>query len=339
MKIAVLGAGGWGTALAILLRTNNHYVTLWSYESCYAEEINQHHKNSSFLPGVKIPDDIIATVDIQSAIEKKDVLIFAVPSQFIRSVAEKINSTNLSNIIIVNVAKGIEKHTMKTMSKVLIEVLPTASENNIATLSGPSHAEEVGKNIPTAVVAASKNMNVARTVQQLFMNPSFRVYTNNDILGVELGGSLKNVIAVAAGIIDGAGYGDNTKAALMTRGMAEISRLGIAMGANPHTFAGLSGIGDLFVTCMSHHSRNRYVGEQIGKGRKLKEVLDEMVMVAEGVDTTRSTVELSKKYNVELPIVLEVYRMLFEDKNPHVSMEELMTRTAKEELVLPIFEW
>ena len=339
MNIAVFGAGSWGTALSIILQKNGHAVTLWSLESQFADEINQRHQNSTFLPGITLPHEIIATTDIGEAADAKDAVVFAAPSQFIRSVAEGIRDRDLGNLICVNVAKGIEQHTLRTMSEVLHEVLPSLPEKHIATLSGPSHAEEVSKNIPTAVVAASTDLDTAKTVQRLFMNPTFRVYANNDIRGVELGGSVKNVIAIAAGIIDGAGYGDNTKAALMTRGMAEISRLGVTMGANPHTFAGLSGIGDLFVTCMSRHSRNRYVGEQIGKGRRLREVLSEMVMIAEGVDTTRSTVELSKKYKVELPIVMEVFKMLFEDKNPRASMDELMTRTAKEEIKLPLMEW
>jgi glycerol-3-phosphate dehydrogenase (NAD(P)+) len=204
----------------------------------------------------------------------------------------------------------------------------------VAALSGPSHAEEVCRDIPTAVVAAAMDIQVAKSIQRTFMNRTFRVYTNTDLRGVELGGALKNVIAVAAGISDGVGYGDNTKAALMTRGIAEITRLGVAMGANPHTFSGLSGVGDLFVTCMSRHSRNRYVGEQIGKGRPLKDILKEMVMVAEGVETARSTTELSQKYNIQMPIFFEVHKMLFEGKNPHVAVEELMTRDAREELEL-----
>ncbi len=259
-------------------------------------------------------------------------MVFAVPSQFLRSVAVQASGIDFSQTLIVHVAKGIEHHSLKTMSEVLNEVLPTAKPAMVAALSGPSHAEEVSQNIPTAVVAAAIDMQVAKSIQQLFMNRTFRVYTNTDLRGVELGGALKNVIAIAAGISDGAGYGDNTKAALMTRGIAEITRLGVAMGANPHTFSGLSGVGDLFVTCMSRHSRNRYVGEQIGKGRRLIDVLKEMVMVAEGVETARSTAELSQKFKVQMPIFIEVHKMLFEGKNPHVAVEELMTRDAKEEL-------
>ncbi|MGD0339055.1 MAG: NAD(P)H-dependent glycerol-3-phosphate dehydrogenase [Bacteroidota bacterium] len=332
MNVAVIGAGSWGTALSVLLWKNGHTVRLWTYSQEYADEITNHHENLSFLPGIKIPEEILVTTDFVEAAANKDMVVFAVPTQFLRSVATQAAGIDFSKTLIVHVAKGIEHHSLKTMSEVLIEVIPTAAPNRVATLSGPSHAEEVSRNIPTAVVAAATNGQVAKSIQQFFMNRTFRVYTNTDLRGVELGGALKNVIAIAAGISDGAGYGDNTKAALMTRGIAEITRLGVAMGANPHTFSGLSGVGDLFVTCMSRHSRNRFVGEQIGKGRRLDDVLKEMVMIAEGVETARSTTELSQKYKVGMPIFFEVHKMLFEGKNPHVAVEELMTRDAKEEL-------
>jgi len=332
MNVTVLGAGSWGTALAILLQKNGHTVGLWTYSPHYADEIIHHRENLSFLPGIKIPEEITVTTDIIEATTRKDLIVVAVPSQFIRSIAGQAAGIDLSRTLVVHVAKGIEHHTLKTMSEVLIEVWPTVIPGAVAALSGPSHAEEVSRNIPTAVVAATKDLKVAKSIQQIFMNRTFRVYTNTDLRGVELGGALKNVIAVAAGISDGAGYGDNTKAALMTRGIAEITRLGVAMGANPHTFSGLSGVGDLFVTCMSRHSRNRYVGEQIGRGRGLDDILKEMVMVAEGVETARSTTELSLKFSVEMPIFIEVHKMLFEGKNPHTAVEELMTRDAREEL-------
>lgn len=332
MKAAVLGAGSWGTALSILLRKNGHTVKLWTYSPEYAAEIETYRENVSFLPGIQIPQDISVMTDISEAAAGNDLVVFAVPSQFLRSIAGQAAHIDFSKTLIVHVAKGIEHHSLKTMSEVLADVLPTSLQHQIATISGPSHAEEVSRNIPTAVVAAASDRQVAVAIQQFFMNKVFRVYTNTDLRGVELGGALKNVIAIAAGISDGAGYGDNTKAALMTRGIAEITRLGVAMGANPHTFSGLSGVGDLFVTCMSRHSRNRFVGEQVGKGRQLDDVLKEMVMVAEGVETARSTTELSQKYNIQMPIFVEVHRMLFEGKNPHIAVEELMTRDAKEEL-------
>ncbi len=334
MNVTVLGAGGWGTALAILLQKNGHTVGLWTYSPEYADEIIHYHENISFLPGIRIPEEISVTTDIVEATTRKDLVVVAVPSQFIRSIAGHAAGSDFSQTLVVHVTKGIEHHTLKTISEVLVEVWPTVVPGKIAALSGPSHAEEVCRDIPTAVVAAATDIQVAKSIQRMFMNRTFRVYTNTDLRGVELGGALKNVIAVAAGISDGAGYGDNTKAALMTRGIAEITRLGVAMGANAHTFSGLSGIGDLFVTCMSRHSRNRHVGEQIGKGRPLDDILKEMVMVAEGVETARSTTELSQKYNVQMPIFSEVHKMLFEGKNPHVAVEELMTRDAREELEL-----
>jgi glycerol-3-phosphate dehydrogenase (NAD(P)+) len=334
MNVTVLGAGSWGTALSILLQKNAHTVGLWTYSQEYADEIIHHHENISFLPGIRIPEEISVTTDIVEATTSKDLVVVAVPSQFIRSIARQSADVDFSKTLVVHVAKGIEHHTLKTISEVLVEVWPTVVPGNVAALSGPSHAEEVCRDIPTAVVAAAIDLQVAKSIQRTFMNRTFRVYTNTDLRGVELGGALKNVIAVAAGISDGAGYGDNTKAALMTRGIAEITRLGVAMGANPHTFSGLSGVGDLFVTCMSRHSRNRYVGEQIGKGRPLSNILKEMVMVAEGVETARSTTELSQKYTVQMPIFSEVHKMLFEGKNPHIAVEELMTRDAREELEL-----
>jgi len=259
------------------------------------------------------------------------MIVAAVPSQFLRSVIMKIAHLHLENTIICNVAKGIENNSLMTMSEVLEDVLKHERRENLTILSGPSHAEEVCRRIPTAVVSAGYKEKSAKIVQQAFMTRYFRVYLNEDIRGVELGGAIKNVIAVAAGISDGAGFGDNTKAAIMTRGIYEITRLGVKLGAQPRTFAGLSGIGDLIVTCMSRHSRNRYVGEEVGKGRKLQEVLKEMVMVAEGVASAQSVHQLSIKTGIEMPIVSEVYRVLYEGKDPHKATEELMTRDAKGE--------
>ena len=332
MRIAVLGAGSWGTTLAIVLANNMHEVSLWSYREKYTEVIRSTRENPSFLPGIRIPESISATSNLHKAVGESDMLVTAVPSQYLRSVMSQLETTSLESRIVVNVAKGIENGTLMTMSEMLHDVLPKLKQGNIATLSGPSHAEEVSQKIPTTVVAASADLQTSRMVQKAFMTPYFRVYASNDLRGVELGGSLKNVIAIAAGVIDGAKLGDNTKAALMTRGIAEITRLGIKLGAQERTFGGLSGIGDLMVTCMSRHSRNRHVGVEIGKGRKLDDILSEMVMVAEGVETTRSASELARKVGVEVPIVNEVYNMLFEGKSPHDACYDLMTRDPKGEI-------
>lgn len=331
MKIGVLGAGGWGTTLAILLNTNGHNVTLYEYKPDYAEILRQKRINEIYLPGVIIPDEIEITANLDEAVHQKHFIVLAIPTQYLRSVIEKIDFNLIKNSILVNVAKGIEISTLKRVSEIIKDVFPEISEEQISTLSGPSHAEEVARKIPTAVVVGSKSIETAKFVQNEFMNPYFRVYATTDIVGVELGGSLKNVIAIGAGICDGAGFGDNTKAAIMTRGIAEISRLGVALGARPETFSGLSGIGDVIVTCMSKYSRNRYVGEQIGKGKKLKEILAEMEMVAEGVPTAKSVYLLSQKTKVDVPICTEVYKVLYEDKDPILATTDLMTRQPKEE--------
>ncbi|MGQ9798375.1 MAG: NAD(P)H-dependent glycerol-3-phosphate dehydrogenase [Ignavibacterium sp.] len=329
MKVSVLGAGGWGTTLAVLLHFNGHNVTLWEYKKSYAKELSKLRENKIYLPGIIIPDEIRITSDLEESTSDKNIIVLAVPSQFLRKVVEKIDYHSIKNTILVSVSKGIEKETLMTMSQMIRDVHHRLSKEQIGVLSGPSHAEEVSKRIPTAVVAASVDKETSQTIQSVFMTSFFRVYKSTDILGVELGGAFKNVIAIGAGIIDGAGFGDNTKAAIMTRGIAEISRLGLVMGARPETFAGLSGMGDLIVTCISKHSRNRYVGEQIGKGRKLKEVLKSMEMVAEGVETTKSVNQLAAKYKVETPIANEVYQILFEDKDPIKATTDLMTRDMK----------
>ncbi len=331
MKIAVLGAGSWGTALAIILANNDHGVTLWSHKHQYADVIRTQRINPSFLPGITIPEQIDATSDLMASVSDCDMIVCAVPSQFLRSVIVRLNRLSLENVIVVNVAKGIETESLMTMSQMIHHALPDLPEKNVATLSGPSHAEEVSRKIATTVVAASTNLETSKVVQKTFMTPYFRVYASSDLKGVELGGSLKNVIAIAAGIVDGARLGDNTKAALMTRGIAEITRMGVALGAQPQTFWGLSGIGDLMVTCMSRHSRNRFIGVEIGKGRKLPDILSEMVMVAEGIETTRSANALAKKVGVEMPICAEVNMMLFEGKDPKQSTYDLMTRDPKGE--------
>lgn len=331
MKISVLGAGGWGTTLGILLHYNGHDVTLWEYRKSYANKLNKKRENIDLLPGIKIPKEINITNKLEDSTTEQHLIVLAVPSQFLRGAVKKIKFQNIKETILVSVAKGIEKNTLLTMSQMLQDVHPSLEDEQIGVLSGPSHAEEVAKMIPTTVTAASTSLDTAKSIQAAFMTSYFRVYSSTDILGVELGGALKNVIAIGAGIIDGAKFGDNTKAAIMTRGVAEISRLGLAMGARPETFAGLSGMGDLIVTCMSRHSRNRYVGEQIGAGKKLKQVLKSMEMVAEGVETSRSASQLAKKYDVETPITNEVYKILFEDKDPIKATTDLMTRDMKTE--------
>ncbi len=331
MKISVLGAGGWGTTLAILLHYNGHNVTLWEYKKGYARQLIKKRINTDYLPGIKIPKEILITSDIEESSDDKNLIVLAVPSQFLRNVVKKIHYQKIQDAILVSVSKGIEKKSLMTMSQMLKDVFPHINENQIGVISGPSHAEEVSQMVPTAVVAASVDIETSKAIQAAFMTSYFRVYASTDILGVELGGAFKNIIAIGAGIIDGAGFGDNTKAAIMTRGVAEISRLGLAMGARPETFAGLSGMGDLIVTCMSRHSRNRYVGEQIGKGKKLKEVLKSMEQVAEGVETTRSAKQLAAKIEIETPITNEVYKILFEDKDPVKATTDLMTRDMKTE--------
>jgi len=332
MRIAVLGAGSWGTTLAILLTDNSHQVALWSYSEEHADVMRRKRENPPFLPGIPIPESVAVTCDLDEAVYGCEMVVAAVPAQFLRSVIGSLRGHVPSDLLVVNVAKGIENGTLMTMSEMLRDALPDLPRENIATLSGPSHAEEVSRRIPTAVVVASTDIAAARRAQAAFMTPYFRVYESADLRGVELGGALKNVIAIAAGIIDGAQLGDNTKAAVMTRGIAEIARVGVALGAHARTFSGLSGIGDLMVTCMSRHSRNRYVGMEIGKGRKVADILGEMVMVAEGVATTQSAYELASRTGVEVPIITEVNRILFEDKDPLKACRDLMTRDPKGEM-------
>ncbi len=331
MKISVLGAGGWGTTLAILLHYNGHIVTLREYDKHYVKALNKARLNEKFLPGIKIPEEIKIIHDLEEATTNKNLIVLAVPSQFLRGVIKEVNFINIKDSILVSVAKGIENNSLMTMSQMIKDVFPQINSDQIGALSGPSHAEEVSRRIPTAVVAASQSIETSKSIQAAFITSYFRVYGSTDVCGVELGGAFKNIIAIGAGIVDGAKFGDNTKAAIMTRGIAEISRLGVAMGASPETFAGLSGMGDLIVTCMSRHSRNRYVGEQIGAGKKLKQVLKSMQMIAEGVETSRSATKLSKKNGIETPITDEVYKILFEDKDPVKATTDLMTRDMKME--------
>jgi glycerol-3-phosphate dehydrogenase (NAD(P)+) len=328
--IAVLGAGGWGTTLAILLCRNGHDVRLWEFFQDRAEKLLRERKNETFLPGIDIPEQILITNDQEEALRDAGMAVFALPSHLIRDLARQAAPLMPAVRIAVNVAKGLEKKTWKRMSQVLTEELPGGVR--VVTLSGPSHAEEVSREIPTAVVVASEEEAVNCRVQEIFLCSHFRVYTNTDIIGVELAGSLKNIIAIATGICDGLGYGDNTKGALITRGLAEISRLGLSLGAQEQTFAGLSGMGDLITTCTSRHSRNRYVGEQIGRGQKLGQVLSSMEMVAEGVNTAESGRALGRDRKVEMPITEQVYQVLFEEKDPQQAVNDLMTRDAKAEV-------
>lgn len=321
--IGVIGAGSWGVALSLLLYHNGHEVTVWSAleEEILMLSTNREHKEK--LAGVKLPLEIQFTTELKTAILNKDMLIMAVPSMFTRSTAHDMKEFVKEGQIIVNVAKGIEESTLMTLTQIIEDEIPQA---NAAALSGPSHAEEVGKGIPTTCVAGAKDKETAERIQSVFMNEVFRVYTSPDLLGIELGGALKNVIALAAGIADGLGYGDNTKAALITRGIAEIARLGTAMGGRKETFAGLSGIGDLIVTCASIHSRNRRAGVLIGKGYTMQEAMAEVKMIVEGVYSAKAAMALGQKYQVQLPIIEQVNKVLFEGKRADEAVKELMIR-------------
>lgn len=328
-KISVMGAGSWGTALAILLNNNGHQVILWSALGDEVALLCEKRENPAKLPGVKIPEGILITKDEKLAMDQPDVVILAVPSPFTRSTSKRLAPYVRQGQIIVNVAKGVEEKTLMTLSEIIEQEIPCA---DVCVLSGPSHAEEVSRGLPTTCVVSSHKRATAEYLQEIFMSPVFRVYTTPDILGVELGGALKNVIALAAGTADGLGYGDNTKAALITRGIAEIGRLGVKMGAKAETFAGLSGIGDLIVTCASIHSRNRKAGYLMGKGYTMKEAMDEVKMVVEGVYSAKAAKELAEKYEVEMPIVDEVNKILFEDKPAADAVLDLMLRDKKVEI-------
>lgn len=327
-KIGVLGAGSWGTALAIVLAKNGHKVELWSAVKQEVEMLSKEREHKDRLPGVKLEDSIKIEDTLEKACKGKDLLVFAVASPYVRSTAKLAAPFVKDGQIIVNVAKGIEEASLMTLSEILEEELPNA---DIAVLSGPSHAEEVSKNIPTTVVVGAKTKKTAMCIQETFMNEVFRVYTSPDIIGIELGGSIKNVIALAAGVIDGFGLGDNTKAALMTRGIAEMIRLGVAMGGRIETFSGLSGIGDLIVTCTSKHSRNRNAGYLIGKGYTAKAAMEEVKQVVEGVYSAKAALLLSEKYKVSMPIVEEVNKVLFEEKEVKDALYDLFSRDKRKE--------
>lgn len=328
MKVSVLGAGSWGTALAVLLCENGHEVTLWSIDKREVEMIDEKREQVEKLPGVRIPDRIAVTNELENSISGRDMLVLAVPSIFVRSTAKMMQSYVENGQIIVNVAKGIEEDTLMNMTDVIEDEIHNA---RVGVLSGPSHAEEVGRKIPTTVVAGAHDKETAETIQDAFMSPVFRVYTSPDMVGIELGAALKNVIALAAGIIDGLGYGDNTKAALITRGIVEITRLGMAMGGRAETFAGLSGIGDLIVTCTSSHSRNHNAGYLIGQGKSYQEAMDEVKMVVEGVYSAKAALKLAEKYGVEVPITEQVNHVLFDGVAAKDAVLSLLVRNRTAE--------
>lgn len=327
-NVGVIGAGSWGTALALLLSKNGHGVTVWSISEEEINMLSSEREHKSKLPGVRLPDDMVFTADMEAAARGKDFLVLAVPSKFTRGTARKMKDYIAEGQIIVDVAKGIEEDTLMTLSQQIEQEIPQA---DVAVLSGPSHAEEVGRGLPTTVVVGARTEKTAVYLQEMFMNEVFRVYTSPDMLGMELGGSLKNVIALAAGIADGMGYGDNTKAALITRGIAEIARLGVKMGGAIESFTGLTGIGDLIVTCASVHSRNRKAGYLMGQGKSMEEAMAEVKMVVEGVYSAKAAEKLGKKYGVDLPIINKINEVLFSGKDPKEAVNELMLRDSRAE--------
>ena len=332
--IGVIGAGSWGTALALLLSNNGHKVTVWSIMEQEIEMLSKEREHKDKLPGVKLPDNMEFTTDLETTVKKSEMLVLAVPSPFTRETSKNMAPYVKEGQIIVNVAKGIEENTLMTLSEIIEEEIPQAE---VAVLSGPSHAEEVGRGIPTTIVVGAKKKKTAQYLQNIFMNKVFRVYISPDVLGIELGAALKNVVALAAGIADGLGYGDNTKAALITRGISEIARLGTTMGGRWETFTGLTGIGDLIVTCASMHSRNRRAGILIGKGYTMEEAMKEVNMVVEGVYSAKAAMGLAEKYGVQLPIIEQVNEVLFNGKSAAEVVESLMLRDKKVEN--PLIPW
>ncbi|GIN96523.1 glycerol-3-phosphate dehydrogenase [NAD(P)+] [Siminovitchia terrae] len=331
-KIAVIGAGSWGTALALVLADNGHQVNLWMRSKEQQSEIHECKTNQKYLPGISLPDNITGFHSLPEALEDVDISVIAVPTKAIRETMRNIVKVINTQMVFVHVSKGVEPDSLKRISEMIEEEVPQEQLKAVVALSGPSHAEEVSLRHPTTVAVSSKDMAAAEKIQDLFMNQHFRVYTNPDLLGVEIGGALKNIIALAAGISDGLGYGDNAKAALITRGLAEISRLGTKMGANPLTFSGLAGIGDLIVTCTSVHSRNWKAGNMLGKGQSLDEVLENMGMVVEGVRTTKAAHQLAEKYETNMPITEALYNVLFKDVDPKEAVDQLMQRIKKNEM-------
>lgn len=331
-KVSVFGAGSWGTALSYVLAQNGHDLLLWTHRSEQANEINQQHTNKRYLKETTLPEALKATDDLAKAVSHAEVFVLAVPTKAIREVCADIRKNLDKKVLFVHVSKGIEPDSLKRISEMIREEIPEQWLHDVVVLSGPSHAEEVVLEHPTTVTAACKNTAAAERVQDLFMNHYFRVYTNTDVIGVEIGGALKNIIALAVGITDGLGYGDNAKAALMTRGLAEIARLGVKMGATPLTFSGLSGVGDLIVTCTSVHSRNWRAGKMLGEGKSIDEVLAEMGMVVEGIRTTKAAYQLSQAYSVPMPITDALYAVLFENVSTKEAVDRLMGRMKKNEM-------
>ncbi len=328
INIGVIGSGSWGSALAILLDSNGHNVSIWTHSPDILDKFNETRRLEHALPGIDFPDTIDLTDDMEAICSDKDLIVLVTASPFIRSTLENAKPYIKEGQIIVNASKGIEDKSLLTLSDVILDVIPEAE---VAVLSGPSHAEEVSKGLPTTIVIGAENHETSSYLQDIFMNENFRVYTSTDVLGIELGGALKNVIALAAGVSDGLGFGDNTKAALMTRGLAEIARLGVAMGGKSETFAGLSGVGDLIVTCSSIHSRNRMAGYYIGQGFSPKEAMEKVKQVVEGVHSAKAALTLSRQYKVEMPIVEQINLVLFEDKNAKEAVSDLLLRDKRKE--------
>ncbi len=327
-KIAVIGAGSWGTALSVSLSGNGHTVKIWDVDKSHLDELSENRENTRYLPGVKLPDSVQISYSVGEAVEDSDIVLFSAPSQHFRSALDGALPYLKPEMVLVNVAKGIEQKTLKRLSEIAFEKLPNAK---YVALSGPSHAEEVGRGMPTTLVSASEELELAEYIQDVFMSDRLRIYTNSDVAGVELGGALKNIIALGAGISDGMGYGDNAKAALMTRGITEIARLGVKLGANLSTFSGLTGIGDLIVTCTSMHSRNRRCGIMIGEGIKPSEAVKKVGMVVEGIYTAEAAYELAKQVGVEMPITEQIYHVINESTDAREAVMSLMTRQRKHE--------
>lgn len=331
-KIAVLGLGSWGTALSIVLANNDYDVKLWGRDEDQCRQLNQTHENHRYLPGIALPSSIYATSNLAEALDDTIAVLYVVPSHAMREIVTATLPYIKSDHLLIHATKGLEIGSLKRMSEVIREIIPMEMRDRVATISGPSHAEEVAILSPTTVVAASEKIEIAELVQDIFINPHFRVYTNPDLVGVEFGGALKNIIALGAGMSDGLGFGDNAKAALLTRGIAEIARLGVKLGANPLTFAGLTGIGDLIGTGTSRHSRNWRAGKMIGEGKKVINVQQEIGMVVEGIKTTKAAYDLSQKLEVSMPIVYELNQVLFHDKDPKLAVKDLMGRVRTHEV-------
>ena len=330
-SIGVIGGGAWGTALALLLADKGHAVTLWMYEQDLAEETSRTRENRVYLPGFPLPPSLLVTSSLETAVRDKPFILSVVPSHTVRAVSSRFASLLSQDAVIINASKGIETDTLKLLADVFRDTLPEQHQGRICFLSGPSFAKEVARKMPTAVALASSDLAAAKRAQQVLSTPWFRVYTNPDVIGVELGGSLKNVIAIAAGVLQGLGYGHNTMAALITRGLAEMARLGTALGADPRTFSGLAGMGDLVLTCTGDLSRNRTLGVRLGRGERFEAIMQGMKTVAEGVRTTKAARELAGKHGIEMPVVEEVHRILYEGKDPKQALRDLMTRELKDE--------